>query len=117
MNIADHIEFRGQFPEDIPLKEDGDGVCRVGGTRVTLDTIVLSFEAGASAEEIASRYPAVQLADVYASIGYYLRHKDRVDDYIARRREEADRVRVSTEARFDPNGLRARLLSRRKQSA
>lgn len=31
---------------------DADGVVRVGGTRVTLDTIVFAFEEGATAEEI-----------------------------------------------------------------
>ena len=48
-------------------------VDRIGATRVRLDTVVQSFETGASAEEIAEDYP-LKLDDVYAVITYYLRH-------------------------------------------
>ncbi len=34
----------------IPLETDADGVVRVGGTRVTLDTVVAAFKEGATAE-------------------------------------------------------------------
>jgi uncharacterized protein (DUF433 family) len=37
---------------------DTDGVMRVGGTRVTLDTLVTIFEQGATAEEIVQRFPS-----------------------------------------------------------
>jgi hypothetical protein len=40
--------------ERVPLHTDADGVVRVAGTRVTLDTVVGAFEAGATAEEIAA---------------------------------------------------------------
>ena len=39
--------------ESVPIHTDADGVVRVAGTRVTLDTIVAAFDAGAAAEEIA----------------------------------------------------------------
>ena len=70
MNSAETIER-------VPIHTDADGVVRVAGTRVTLDTIVGAFEAGATAEEIAQRYPTVPLVDVYSVITYYLRHKPR----------------------------------------
>jgi uncharacterized protein (DUF433 family) len=54
----------------IPLKTDVDGVVRVGNTRVTLDTVIIAFKEGATAEEIVSQYPSLLLADVYAVIGY-----------------------------------------------
>ena len=41
--------------EAIPLKPDAMGSIRVGGTRVTLETILILFEQGASAEEIVQR--------------------------------------------------------------
>jgi uncharacterized protein (DUF433 family) len=61
--------------EPVPLAVDVEGVARVGGTRVTLDTLVAAFEQGATAEEIAQQYPSLGLADVYAVIGYYLRRR------------------------------------------
>jgi uncharacterized protein (DUF433 family) len=100
--------------ERIPVQTDGDGVIRVGGTRVTLDTLVSTFETGATAEEIVQQYPSLALADVYAVIAYYLRHRTDVDAYVARRRSTAGQVRQENERRFDPAGLRDRLLARRR---
>lgn len=101
--------------EDVRLKTDADGVVRVGDTRVTLDTIVSAFDAGATAEEIAQQYPALQLADVYQVIGYYLRRQEEVDAYLAKRAMEAGKVRQENRKRFDPQGVRDRLLARRTQ--
>ena len=100
--------------EPVPLFAGADGVMRVGGTRVTLDTILAAFSKGATAEEIAQQYPSVSLSDVYQVIAYYLRHTSEVDAYLARRREESQEVRRANEARWPPDGIRARLLARRR---
>lgn len=99
--------------EAAPLQMDADGVCRVSGTRVPLETLLAYFQQGATAEEIADAYPSVPLADVYATIAYYLKHRDDVDAYL--RHVEAEEAEVSREirARF-PNHLRERWLQRRK---
>lgn len=101
--------------EMIPLQKDRHGVIRVGGTRVTLDTVVYAFKNGATAEEIVLQYPVLDLVDVYAVITYYLRRKDEVEAYLQEQEEEARRVRQQNEARFDPRGIRDRLLARRNQ--
>ena len=67
--------------EAIPLIKGADGVIRLRGTRVTLDTVVAAFLDGATAEEIAQQYPAVALADIYQVIGYYLRHETELEEY------------------------------------
>lgn len=107
MNTAETIER-------VPIHTDADGVVRVAGTRVTLDTIVGAFDAGATAEEIAQQYPSVPLADVYSVITFYLRHKSEVCDYLKRREEQAEQVREEVERRFPSAGLRERLLARRR---
>jgi uncharacterized protein (DUF433 family) len=99
--------------ETVPLVRGVDGVIRVGETRVTLDTLVAAFLNGATAEEISHQYPSVALADVYAVIAWYLRRRVEADAYLARRRENAERVRGQNESRFDPSGIRDRLLARR----
>jgi len=101
-------------PERVPIETDADGVIRVGGTRVTLDTLVAAFDAGATAEEIAQQYDSVTLADVYWVIGYYLRHQPKVRAYLAERQKQAAQVREENERRFDPTGIRERLLARRR---
>jgi uncharacterized protein (DUF433 family) len=98
--------------QPIPLRSDADGVIRVAGTRVTLDTIAYAFEQGATAEEIAQQYPTLPLAEVYSVLGYVLHHQTEVAAYLAGRAENRSAVREENERRFDPKGIRARLLAR-----
>ena len=100
--------------ERVPIHTDAEGVVRVAGTRVTLDTVVGAFETGATAEEIALQYPTVPLVDVYSVITYYLRHKPEVETYLRKREDEAGRVREDVDRRFPSAGLRERLLARRR---
>jgi uncharacterized protein (DUF433 family) len=99
--------------ENIPLRTDAEGVVRIGNTRITLDTVVGAFRDGATAEEIVQQYPSLDLADVYSVIGYYLRRTSEVDAYLQKGKKEADASRAQNESRFDPSGVRARLLARR----
>ena len=54
--------------EPIPLEPGNDGVIRIAGTRVTLDTVVTAFHQGATPEEIVQQYDSLNLADVVAVI-------------------------------------------------
>lgn len=78
-----------------------------------LDTVVAAFDEGATAEEIVQQYPTLSLADVYSVLGYYLQHRQEIEAYLVRRRERSAVVRQQNEERFDPVGIRARLLARR----
>lgn len=102
--------------EPVPLEMDADGVIRVGGTRVTLDTVIAAFNTGATAEEIVGQYPSLNLADVYSAISYYLRHSSEVQAYLRQRQQQREDVRKQNESRFDPSGIRERLLARRPTS-
>jgi uncharacterized protein (DUF433 family) len=99
--------------ETIPLAADANGVVRVAGTRVTLDSVAEAFEEGATAEEIAQQYPSVSLAAIYSVIAYILRHHSEVADYLAQRAEENSTVQKANERHFSPEGLRGRLMARR----
>jgi uncharacterized protein (DUF433 family) len=101
--------------ETIPLATGDDGVIRVSGTRVTLETIVAAFRDGATAEEIAQQYPSVPLPDIYQVIGYYLRHSEELQTYLALRFQDSTAIREQNERRWSPEGIRDRLLSRRRQ--
>lgn len=98
--------------DPVPLSLDSESnTIRVGGTGVTLDTLVAAFERGATAEEIAQDYP-VSLPDVYAVIAYYLRHRPEVEEYLARRRSEHDELRTEIEGRPGYAEFRQRLLAK-----
>ena len=103
--------------EPPPLKTNADGVVRVGNTRVTLDTVIAVFKQGTTAEEIVYRYPSLRLADVYASIGFYLNHQQEVETYLQQRQQQAQEIRKMNEARFDPQGLPDRLLARKAEKS
>ena len=98
--------------EPVPLREDADGVIRVGGTRVTLDTVLTAYMHGSTPEQIAQDYSALEIADIYAVIAYYLRHREQVEEYLERRHRTAEAVRERFRARFPAEGLRERLEER-----
>jgi len=101
--------------EQIPLVTGTDGVIRIRGTRVTLDSLVSAFIDGATAEEIAEQYPSASLADVYQVIGYYLRHSTALESYFAERQQQISETRRGNESRWPPDGIRNRLLARRER--
>lgn len=89
---------------------------RVGETRVSLDSIIFAFNDGATPEEIVQQYPTLNLPDVYAVISYYLQNQTEVENYLEQRRTQRLELRNEIEARFDPRGIRERLLARRSQT-
>ncbi len=48
-----------------------------------------------------------------AVISFCLRRRSEVDAYLSQRRQKAQEIRRETEARFNPSGVRERLLARR----
>lgn len=60
-----------------------DGTYRVKNSRVSLDSIVYSFQRGASAESIQRSFPAITLEAVYGAIAYYLANQDEIDSYLS----------------------------------
>jgi len=101
-------------PKAPPVRLDADGTLRVGGTRVTLDTVIGAFEEGAAAEQIVMQYDSLSLRDVYAAIAYYLENPEEVAAYLRQQQEQAAEVRRQFEARSPQAGIRERLLARRE---
>lgn len=100
-------------PSPPPLIINPDGVILVGTTRVTLDTVINVFKQGLTAEEITHRYTSLQLADVYATIAFYLKNQPAIEQYLQDRQKQAQQIRQHNEAQLDPNGIRDRLLARK----
>ena len=105
------------MPEAPPLRVDDQKAIRIGRTRVTLDALVAAFQRGDTPEEIARNYDALSLGEVYLAIGYYLTHQAEVDSYLGGRQVIRASVQKEVEAQHNPNGIRERLLARRRQPA
>jgi uncharacterized protein (DUF433 family) len=98
-----------------PLTMLPNGAIRVRGTRVSLDSVIYAFDEGDTPEEIMDSFSTLKLADIYAVIAFYLRHRDEVQAYLEESRQKAEEIRREMEERFPQNGLRERLLARRAE--
>ena len=100
-----------------PLHRDASGALRVGHSRVLLELVIRAFQDGATPETIAQRYPTTTMADIYAVIAYYLRHREDIEVYIEEREQRAQEVRQRVEEQQgDITDLRSRLLARRRNA-
>ncbi len=63
--------------------EQPDGVHRIGGTRVSLDSVVYAYRRGASPESIQRSFPSLTLEQVHGALAFYLSHQTEVDSYLA----------------------------------
>jgi uncharacterized protein (DUF433 family) len=103
--------------QTVPLVLTEGGTIRIKGSRVSLDSIVHHFKLGSTAEQIAHKFPSLELADIYAAITYYLNHREAVEEYLQQQESEGDDVQQRIES--DPQyqiameGQRERLLARR----
>ncbi len=61
---------------------------RVRGSRVSLESIVYAFRAGASVETIRDDFPSLSLEQVYGAITYYLANEQEIAAYI----DEGERI-------------------------
>jgi uncharacterized protein (DUF433 family) len=98
-------------PLPIRVDEASGGALRVGPTRVTLEVVLTDHLQGYTPEQIVKHFPTLQLADVYAVIGHYYRHKAAFDKYLA----ECERIYQERRAQAMANGqagLKERLLAR-----
>ena len=102
-----------QATTTVPLSQDQAGVLRVTGTRVSLDSVIYAFNEGATPEEIVQQYPTLDLRDVYAVVSYYLQNQGEVEKYLGERQVRRQELKKELESRFDPRGVRERLLARK----
>jgi uncharacterized protein (DUF433 family) len=102
--------------EPVPLRLDHYGTYRVGNSGVRLDTVIFAYNKGSSPEKIAQEFPTLELSDVYAVVGYYLKHKADVDGYLDEREQSAAELRKKLEEEgitpTDNGEFRGRLVER-----
>ncbi len=99
----------------MPLSRDADGVIRVGGTRVTLESVIHEYQRGSNPDQIATEFPVLDLASIYHVVGYYLAHRAEVDAYLAQQASESAVQRQLWEAEHPPL-IRSELQKRLEQA-
>jgi len=98
-----------------PYVEDRNGGLYVAGTGVSLDSVVIRFQQGASPEKIVQSFPTLKLSQVYGVIAYYLEHETTINEYISEGERELERSAVPL-SRTNP-ALYARLEAARRGMA
>jgi len=105
--------------QTLPLRLTEDGTIRIAGSRVSLDSVVYHYKLGASAEQIAQKFPSLDLADVYAAITYYLNHEEAIEEYLHEQEAKGDEVqkRIESDPQYQKKSaeLRARILARKSE--
>jgi hypothetical protein len=71
------------------------------------------FNNGANAFDIHREFDSISLAQVHASIAYYLHNKAEVDAYIAEHEADRERFWKDHEAKYPPKITREMLLARK----
>ena len=60
-----------------------EGAYRVGGTRVSLDSLVYLYREGMSAESMVESYPTLTLEQVHGALAFYLANRKEIDSYLS----------------------------------
>jgi uncharacterized protein (DUF433 family) len=81
------------------------GKPRIAGSRIRVQDIVTWHEQmGLSPDEIASQYPTLTLADIYAALAYYHDHFDRIRQDLVDSAQAVEKLRQT-----NPSKLQAKL--------
>ena len=103
------VEFQATAP---PWRWDEAGGIRISQSRVTLDSLLAAYHIGSTPEEIALQYDVLSLSEIYATIAYYLTHRQQIDNYLEQRRQNAQQYRQKLTQDNNLVNLRERLLAR-----
>jgi uncharacterized protein (DUF433 family) len=86
MQLDDSFEFDKFDTKFGPVER-----IRIKGHRIAIDNVIERFHNGMAPEEIQREaYPTLTLAEIRATVAYYLANKPDVDAYIQRREKIAD---------------------------
>ncbi|MEX2176299.1 MAG: DUF433 domain-containing protein [Pirellulaceae bacterium] len=91
------------------VRKTEQGALRVGDLDVSLDSVVIAYQQGYSAETIQQLYPALTLEEVYGAVAFYLANEVEVDQYLQRQESRWQQLRHS--AATDPSPVVAQLRS------
>ncbi len=75
--------------------EQRNGGYYVAGTRISLDSVVYSFERHNSPEKIQEEYPLLRLPQIYGAIAFYLDHQEEILRYLDTKEQDIEASSIS----------------------
>jgi len=82
VRLESRVIFSGRADATKEYVRQIEGVYRIAGTRVSLDSLVHLFREGVSAESMVESYPAVTLEQVHGALAFYLANRSEIDGYL-----------------------------------
>jgi uncharacterized protein (DUF433 family) len=70
--------------------EQRNGGYYVAETRISLDSVVYSFDRGNCPEAIQKEYPLLRLAQIYGALAFYLDHQEEVRLYLEAKEQDIE---------------------------
>jgi len=106
MQLEDYFDFLA--PDDIRLK----------GSRIGIESVLYEYiHRDQTPEAIARRFPTLSLEQIYATVLYYLRNREKIDAYLTDWLEYGRRMREEQERNPPPVVVRLRALKAERQEA
>ena len=87
------MELTLELPPFLTRRDDGEIV--IAGTRITLYHFLWQYNAGESAESLATDHSSLKLTLVHKLIAFYLENKTELDGYSADYDAELNRLRAA----------------------
>ena len=99
MQLEDYFDFLA--PDDIRIK----------GHRIGIEDVLYEYLFNAKTpDELHRRFPTLSLEQIYATLTYYHRNKEKIDAYLTDWIEFGERMRAEQERNPDPLMLKLRRL-------
>jgi uncharacterized protein (DUF433 family) len=70
--------------------EERNGGYYVAGSRISLDSVVYSFERSNSPEAIQKEFPLLRLPQIYGAIAFYLDHQQDIRGYLEAKEQDIE---------------------------
>jgi len=104
-------------PSKSYIRHDSDGAWRVGNRDISLDSVVIAYQQGFSAETIQQLYPALSLEEVYGAIAFYLANQSEANEYLRQRERLWEDLRERSRTGPSPVVARMRALAQPTNTA
>ena len=106
MQLEDHFDFLAA--DDIRLK----------GSRIGIESVLYEYiHRDQSPEAINERFPPLTLEQIYATILYYLYHRNQLDSYMAGWLEHGTQMRIRQNRESPPVVVRLRQLKAERSAS
>ena len=79
-----------------------EGVWKVCGSRVSLDSVLAGYFSGLSPEGIQEAYPSLSLEAIHGCLAFYLRNRTEIDAYLQRERDHFESLRRAMAVKNQP---------------